>query len=68
MAHMGARVFVTFDDRYVNIHMGPSAQKHSIDDFNGDNFDHRAWASSGERRSPSLLPQPRPARSEQPTA
>jgi gluconate 2-dehydrogenase alpha chain len=40
MAHMGARVFVTFDDRYVNIYMGPSAQKHSIDDFNADNFDH----------------------------
>src|SRR5438874_4020958 len=40
MAHIGARVFVTFDDRYVNIYMGPSAQKHSLDDFNGDNFDH----------------------------
>ena len=40
MAHMGARVFVTFDDRCVNIYMGPSAQKHSIDDFNADNFDH----------------------------
>jgi gluconate 2-dehydrogenase alpha chain len=25
----------------VNIYMGPSAQKHSIDDWNGDNFDHK---------------------------
>jgi gluconate 2-dehydrogenase alpha chain len=24
----------------VNIYMGPSAQKHTIDDFNADNFDH----------------------------
>jgi gluconate 2-dehydrogenase alpha chain len=40
MAHMMANVFVTFDDRYVNNFMGPSAQKHSIDDFNADNFDH----------------------------
>src|SRR5262249_11150346 len=41
MAHMMAPVFVTFDDRYVNNFMGPSAQKHSIDDFNSDNFDHK---------------------------
>jgi gluconate 2-dehydrogenase alpha chain len=40
MAHMMANVFVGFDDRNVNIFMGPSAQKHSIDDFNADNFDH----------------------------
>ena len=40
MAHIGARVFATFDDRHVNIYMGPSAQKHSLDDFNADNFDH----------------------------
>jgi gluconate 2-dehydrogenase alpha chain len=40
MAHMMARAFVTFDDRYVNVFMGPSAQKHTIDDFNADNFDH----------------------------
>ena len=40
MAHIGARVFVAFDDRYVNIYMGPNAQKHSLDDFNADNFDH----------------------------
>ncbi len=39
-AHIGARVFVAFDDRFVNIYMGPSAQKHSLDDFNADNFDH----------------------------
>ena len=41
MAHMMANVFVTFDDRYVNNFMGPSAQKHTIDDFNADNFDHK---------------------------
>jgi gluconate 2-dehydrogenase alpha chain len=40
MAHMMANVFVTFEDRYVNNFMGPSAQKHTIDDFNADNFDH----------------------------
>ena len=40
MAHMMVPVFVTFQDRYVNNFMGPSAQKHSIDDFNADNFDH----------------------------
>jgi gluconate 2-dehydrogenase alpha chain len=41
MAHMMVPVFVTFDDRYVNNFMGPSAQKHTIDDFNADNFDHK---------------------------
>ena len=40
MAHMMANVFVTFDDRFVNNFMGPSAQKHTIDDLNADNFDH----------------------------
>ena len=40
MAHIMANVFVAFDDRYVNNFMGPSAQKHTIDDFNADNFDH----------------------------
>src|SRR5580693_1831414 len=40
MAHIMANVFVTFDDRYVNNFMGPSAQKHTIDDYNADNFDH----------------------------
>ena len=40
MGHMMANVFVGFDDRHMNIYMGPSAQKHTIDDFNADNFDH----------------------------
>ncbi|PYR30651.1 MAG: GMC family oxidoreductase [Acidobacteria bacterium] len=40
MAHIGARVFAAFDDRFVNIYMGPNAQKHSLDDCNADNFDH----------------------------
>src|SRR5438874_886247 len=41
MTHLRARVQIAFDDRHVNIFMGPSAQKHSIDDFNADNFDHK---------------------------
>ena len=41
MAHIGARAFAAFDDRHVNVYMGPSAQKNSIDDYNGDNFDHK---------------------------
>ena len=41
MAHMMANVFVGFDDQHLNVFMGPSAQKHSIDDFNADNFDHK---------------------------
>jgi gluconate 2-dehydrogenase alpha chain len=40
MAHMMVKVFAAFDDRFVNIYMGPSAQKHTLDDFNADNFDH----------------------------
>jgi gluconate 2-dehydrogenase alpha chain len=40
MTHFRPTVFFTFDDRHINIYMGPSAQKHSIDDFNADNFDH----------------------------
>ena len=40
MTHLRARVQIAFDDRHVNVFMGPSAQKHSIDNFNADNFDH----------------------------
>jgi len=40
MTHIRSRVQVAYDDRYVNIYMGPSAQKHSLDEFNADNFDH----------------------------
>jgi gluconate 2-dehydrogenase alpha chain len=40
MTHIGGRVFAAFDDRYVNMFMGPTAQKHTIDDLNADNFDH----------------------------
>src|SRR5215831_20788812 len=39
MTHIRARVLLAFDDRHVNIYMGPSAQKHTIDDFDADNFD-----------------------------
>ena len=39
-AHMMPNVYVAFDDRHMNNYMGPSAQKHTIDDFNADNFDH----------------------------
>ncbi len=41
MSHLGARGFAAFDDRHINVYMGPSAQKHTIDDFNADNFDHK---------------------------
>ena len=41
MSHLGARAYAAFDDRHINIYMGPSAQKHTIDDFNADNFDHK---------------------------
>ena len=41
MSHIGARVLAAFDDRHINVYMGPSAQKHTIDDFNADNFDHK---------------------------
>jgi len=41
MAHIGARAFAAFDDRHVNVYMGPSAQKNSVDDYNADNFDHK---------------------------
>src|SRR5215813_6691525 len=40
MTHINVRVFATFDRR-VNIFMGPSAQRHTVDDYNADNFDHR---------------------------
>jgi gluconate 2-dehydrogenase alpha chain len=40
MAHMMPNVYSLFDDRHVNNYMGPNAQKHTIDDFNADNFDH----------------------------
>ncbi len=40
MSHIMAPVFAMFDDRFVNNFMGPSAQKHTVDDFNADNFDH----------------------------
>jgi gluconate 2-dehydrogenase alpha chain len=42
MAQPGARAFAVFEDRYTNVFMGPSNQKHTIDDFNADNFDHSA--------------------------
>jgi len=40
MTHVNPRVFAAFDDRHINIFMGPSAQRHTLDDLNGDNFDH----------------------------
>jgi gluconate 2-dehydrogenase alpha chain len=39
-AHMMPNVFSVFDEKRMNNYMGPSAQKHTIDDFNADNFDH----------------------------
>jgi hypothetical protein len=49
-----ARVYLTFDDRHINVYMGPSAQKHSIDNFNGDNFDHASHVHGRADRKPSL--------------
>src|SRR5262249_39852195 len=40
-AHMMPNVYALFDDRHVNNYMGPSAQKHTIDDFNADNRSRR---------------------------
>ncbi len=40
MSHIASKVYVAFDDRYVNNFIGPNAQKFSFDDFNADNFDH----------------------------
>ena len=40
MSHIGARAYAAYDNRHVNVYMGPNAQKHSLDDFNADNFDH----------------------------
>jgi hypothetical protein len=48
MAHMMPNVYAMFDDRQVNNYMGPSAQKHTIDDFNADNFDQPAPIVSHE--------------------
>ena len=65
-AHHGAYRCATcssaFDDRHINIYMGPSAQKHTIDDFNADNFDHsglgfiRGVADLGRHRRPAGRP------------
>jgi gluconate 2-dehydrogenase alpha chain len=41
MTHIFARAFATFDDKRMNMFMGPSAMRHTIDDFNADNFDHK---------------------------
>src|SRR5262249_9628626 len=41
MTHIRARVFIAFDDRHINVYMGPSAQKHTIGDWDSDNFDHK---------------------------
>ena len=41
MTHIGRACFAAFDDRHVNVYMGPNAQKHTLDDFNADNFDHK---------------------------
>jgi gluconate 2-dehydrogenase alpha chain len=40
ITHIRSAVFLTYDDRCTNTYMGPSAQKHTIDDFDADNFDH----------------------------
>src|SRR5215470_5263060 len=59
MTHIMANVLVGFDDRHVNVFMGPSAQKHTIDDFNADNFDHGAIDLDPDVRDQWGLPAPR---------
>ena len=49
MAHMMANVFVTFDDRYVNNFMGPSAQKHTVTTSTPTTSITRGSASSAGR-------------------
>ena len=39
-------VDVFFEDKIINPFMGAGALGQAVDDFNGDNFDHRPWASS----------------------
>ncbi len=41
MTHIRPGMFVAFDNQHLNVYMGPNAQKHTIDDFNADNFDHK---------------------------
>jgi gluconate 2-dehydrogenase alpha chain len=41
MTHIRPGMFAAFDSQYLNVFMGPNAQKHSLDDFNADNFDHK---------------------------
>src|SRR6185295_295676 len=41
MTHIRPGMFVAFDTQYLNVYMGPNAQKHTLDDFNADNFDHK---------------------------
>ena len=41
MTHIRPGMFVAYDDQHLNVYMGPNAQKHSLDDFNADNFDHK---------------------------
>ena len=64
MAHIGARVFAAFDDRYVNVYMGPNAQKHTHRRFQRATISITpAWASCAARRSRSRPPTSKAARS-----
>jgi len=63
MAHMMANVFVGLRRQHMNIYMGPSAQKHTLDDFNAEISTTAASASSAARRSRSAPATCRAARS-----
>ena len=53
MTHPGARAFAVFDDRYTNVYMGPSNQKHTHRRFQRRQFRSFAvWGSFAERRFP----------------
>ena len=64
MAHIAAKVYAAFDDRYVNNFMGPNAQKHAASTISMPTISTMAgWASSAARRSRSRPPTPRAGRS-----
>ena len=41
MGHLRPSLVALYDDRVLNAHIGPNHPNTSIDDFNGDNFDHK---------------------------
>ena len=61
IAHIMARVFAAFDDRYVNVYMGPSAQKHASTISTPTISIIPAWVLFAARRFPLRPPTSKPA-------